>query len=49
MRSFFPEYYLTAETPNTLVRDVAPIRTQIYGAATDVTSMPLASHRSKSG
>ncbi|HUA11749.1 MAG TPA: hypothetical protein VMA83_07065 [Solirubrobacteraceae bacterium] len=32
MRVLFPEYYLTAETPDTLIRDLSPIKTYIYSA-----------------
>ncbi len=32
MRILFPEYYLTAETPDTLIRDLSPVPTYIYSA-----------------
>ena len=32
LRVLFPEYYLTAETPNTLIRDISPFTTYIYTA-----------------
>jgi hypothetical protein len=31
MQALFPEYYLTAMTTETMVRDIAPITTKVYG------------------
>jgi len=48
-QSIFPEYFLSAIPTETLVRDIAPITTQIYGLNHGREVAPRAAPRSRSG